>query len=696
MSAAFSSETQTVCFEGWTDEIYYPGKSTKPEDFFVKFETGASKDDMTFETTDVTYENGKWTAQVKFSDPEINNYIKVNLYDEAGNVWSMTELFPGRTKLYSGTNKTSADDSYLFSCNSYSSKFNVYWLEKTDGADPDKDKYTRVKSYPQYFNVPEGKTYYVYYQAWFYLDSCVMYAPLSKRYELSNVINCQDTIEAVPPQIDWNYDPETCVLSIKTTDDPVNGYYDGFDVSVSGNGNRTYSMSKNDGGFVSKINMRVFRNNNASVRVSGTKNGYPYLDGNTCEFEFYVSEQKTLFEEPSPGRKFFILEDSRLYIKCETRDFTGCVKDTEDPELSYKMKVYYQLDNEISLEKLDEVPFVETSTYKGILLSYFDTGKYHFRYELFPVSETAEKRIVSEDFSIALNFDNGIKVKTDFNVPASFLEYFQPTPGDQNKTTTPLTYDEDSGLVRWTDNWLQSPFYDNYLFNKCSKTLFKPFEFIFELNEQKLESEYIAVAKVFDNENLKWSNQFGLTADRTAWKEDEAKFIVNTGRDTPSATMSGIFWGNEFVKIWVSKGAYATSTLYDFVDFTHLNNLDKTSTSASCTIFAPVYLYLDNLTGKPDYPDGGKIKNMIDSGYMLTLFCDAPVYVHTVYSDKNLGKCDNWETKGFSVNERVVKETGNLDLDLSKIPDGMYYTTIAWFIDGTYVMGGVHQKGVEE
>lgn len=50
----------------------------------------------------------------------------------------------------------------------------------------------------------------------------------------------------------------------------------------------------------------------------------------------------------------------------------------------------------------------------------------------------------------------------------------------------------------------------------------------------------------------------------------------------------------------------------------------------------------------------------------------------------------------FTVNERVVKETGNLDLDLSKIPDGMYYTTIAWFIDGTYVMGGVHQKGVEE
>lgn len=99
-------------------------------------------------------------------------------------------------------------------------------------------------------------------------------------------------------------------------------------------------------------------------------------------------------------------------------------------------------------------------------------------------------------------------------------------------------------------------------------------------------------------------------------------------------------------------------------------------------------------------PDYLKDKSLIKNKNVLTggfggyqIFCDAPCYIHTLYSAKNLqNDKDAWASFAFEVQSEYTEENMTYSEDTSKIPAGSYYTTVVHFADGTSIMTDVKQK----
>lgn len=687
-SSVENQEYQQVRFEGYIDGTFYRDMSIDVGRYEVKFETGTSLENMTYSTKDVTYTQDEktgyygWNANVRLSDLNCNNFVKVTVYEESGNQWSMNTVIPVRTELRSGTRITSASDSIPFSESFYYGEFDVYYLEKGDGVNPDKDLYTKVKSYPQYFSVPEGKTYYVYYQAYYTVGiiGSYIYAPLSKRYEISGDQYSDDFGEDFEiPDYEYEYNINSNnEIEITIKEDSKINYFDCFGVNLmtSSYSHERTAVKKGDS-FVFVESLSRFRaGTEVNVIIRGYRSGFAVY-GSEKNFTITIQDSEVESEYGS------IIEDDEIKISkgsfgVKVDSFPSkykdiAIKDPDSSEDSYKVRIYYQLDNTIKLEKLDKTDYFETTTKDGIPSYFLDEAYYHLRVELL---NTSEKRIVSEDLAMAIFYNADVVPKISTQMDIRYVDGAgYEKEGSLVKTRTAATdYKEDLGLCYYTGSnakeWWTLGKNSNY---------YRPFEVIFNNKSNndavvyhyknfvprtnrfyEAEKRWVGEQFIPAREGVSWNN---------VWQISVGHYVVNDGY---TSAMQDVFWDGEFVKL--------------YMDIVYGND------SKAITITAPRYYYLDGLAKAAEYPEGPKVKNLIDGGYMLTLLCDAPAYVHTVYADRDLGKLDYWEMRGISTGEQVVRESGNLEVDLSKIPDGMYYTTIVWFMDGTATMGSVHQK----
>ncbi len=92
-------------------------------------------------------------------------------------------------------------------------------------------------------------------------------------------------------------------------------------------------------------------------------------------------------------------------------------------------------------------------------------------------------------------------------------------------------------------------------------------------------------------------------------------------------------------------------------------------------------------------------KAIIETSSKTVILNDKPAFVHLVSACADYGSdVTKWERFGDFYDETVIKPdvTGQVlntyEPDLSKIPQGDYYTIIAWFADGTSDISSVHKK----
>ena len=125
------------------------------------------------------------------------------------------------------------------------------------------------------------------------------------------------------------------------------------------------------------------------------------------------------------------------------------------------------------------------------------------------------------------------------------------------------------------------------------------------------------------------------------------------------------------------------------------------STTNRCYYLKNLYVYPEYYQKKGTSQEikcNSKTWMKVQNGYHV--FCDAPCFVHTMYSQNLLSLTNTesdasmWETAGRETG--IIVSDGNqftyTDDNLASVPANYYYTTIIHFADGTMLMTDVKQK----
>ena len=121
--------------------------------------------------------------------------------------------------------------------------------------------------------------------------------------------------------------------------------------------------------------------------------------------------------------------------------------------------------------------------------------------------------------------------------------------------------------------------------------------------------------------------------------------------------------------------------------------------------YKPLYYYANYIYSPSSYPCNSATWMKVENGYQV--FCDAPVFVHTMYSKLKITETSSaedaleWEARAHETGLVVNMASSNTNFtyrhdtkaggNLAEIPDGNWYTTICHFADGTVLMSPVEQ-----
>ena len=212
-----------------------------------------------------------------------------------------------------------------------------------------------------------------------------------------------------------------------------------------------------------------------------------------------------------------------------------------------------------------------------------------------------------------------------------------------------------------------------------NKTLGKHLDWTFDSSDNTMTftddtyQHYTAMLYYYDTEHSRWVSFYGLL-DSTAPNLSYRYFCEYLGKITEAG-----FFKNRWARIIAKNG------------FTDLEEAG---------FFDVEYVYLDYHRYKgTSNAIVCKKKNCLEGLGGIQVFCDKPVFAHTMYCSKRLtqnnSKADAtvWENKGIETgllfeSSDFTYGTENYD----KIPSGYYYTTIVHFADGTVLMSDVKQK----
>lgn len=198
--------------------------------------------------------------------------------------------------------------------------------------------------------------------------------------------------------------------------------------------------------------------------------------------------------------------------------------------------------------------------------------------------------------------------------------------------------------------------------------------------------------------NAKMSSHINLQFFKDG-KWNECSAFINENKKFLNQDMTRVLKDNIYLYIYENEYTNLTDCQGTFVKV----NTCSSSTVKNNNYFCPIYIYPDyyRLKGTADEITCENTGWMtIDNGRQI--FCDSPVFVHTIYSQSMLTETNNvedahvWEARGYETG--IVTTDGKKQMftysndNLSQIPKGYWYTTIAHFVDGTILMSPVKQK----
>lgn len=221
--------------------------------------------------------------------------------------------------------------------------------------------------------------------------------------------------------------------------------------------------------------------------------------------------------------------------------------------------------------------------------------------------------------------------------------------------------------------------------------------------ECTLDGTTLNIKQTFGNqlkpsERNYWSSNRGTFVagvqyfDNTSgWKEINFNKYLTDGNYASGSLYVGAANG-KFIKCCV-QGYQAYYTAKDQEREGRNTRGDYASKSLSIDVFNgeinsyPVYKYVG--------ATASTFHNLLDANGGVTIFCDAPVFVHTLYSIKEDGygsDINEWERRAREVNPVQINSTSNY-YGYTDVPaDAKSYVVIAHFADGTSAISNVHKK----
>ena len=207
--------------------------------------------------------------------------------------------------------------------------------------------------------------------------------------------------------------------------------------------------------------------------------------------------------------------------------------------------------------------------------------------------------------------------------------------------------------------------------------------------------------QVYPSERTTWNNYrknfiAGIQYfDNTGWKDiDLNLYLSDNNYSSYTTTKTGVnvaAANGKFLKCGIQ--AYqGNAGCYDQEREGRNSRGDYSSKSYTIDIFNgdinsyPVYKYVGTSTGS--------FHNLLDANGGITVFCDGPAFVHTLYSIKEDGYGSNineWERRARELNPKQISASTNYTV--SGLPDdAKSYVVIAYFDDGTSAISNVHKK----
>jgi len=192
----------------------------------------------------------------------------------------------------------------------------------------------------------------------------------------------------------------------------------------------------------------------------------------------------------------------------------------------------------------------------------------------------------------------------------------------------------------------------------------------------------VAGIQYFDSEWKEVNNNFYLTPDNSMYPYSA------TGSISVEAA------SGHFIRCAI-QGYYCYSNYKDQELDGRLTNIGGfDSQKAAIDVFNgdinsyPVYKYIGESTGS--------YHNLLDANGGITVFCDAPAFVHTLYSIREEGygnDINEWERRARELNPKQISSSSNYNVPISSLPeDAKSYVVVAHFADGTSAISNVHKK----
>ncbi|MBR1537059.1 MAG: hypothetical protein IJ630_08985 [Treponema sp.] len=327
------------------------------------------------------------------------------------------------------------------------------------------------------------------------------------------------------------------------------------------------------------------------------------------------------------------------------------------------------------------------------------TGSYDFEYYWIPYDAT------SMQYELPT-----LKVDSDGNELFSYIrkasskfDWIYPLAEERNtgyKMWVPV-YDLEDGhyvlAIKLTDT------NGNYLLKAVT---YHDVETYKNLPEVTLSGTTLTIKQTFGNqltpsERNYWSSYRKTTIagiqyfdNSSGWQEINLNYYLTTGNyaNYKSDSINVAAAEGKFVKCGV-QSYQADYTATDQEREGRYSSGDYASKSLAIDIFNgdinsyPVYKYVGS--------DTGSYHNLLDANGGITVFCDAPAFVHTLYSIREEGygnDINEWERRAREVSPVQISVTSNYNGYQNVPEDAKSYVVIAYFADGTSAISNVHKK----
>lgn len=510
------------------------------------------------------------------------------------------------------------------------------------------------------------------------------YSPVSEKY-------ADISVGSYPPKADVKYSNGTTVTPTNSST------YINSSVNIKSEPDKTTGTCK--------LTLSGYEKNSSGVKYTfrcyyETQNErYKILYGDNIYDHFYISSTEPVLYIPSPARKCKIYVEAQTESTIYTPESPLSIGTVSGEGITKTDSTLFSLSTDLSPLNLSSLIYeTDSKNSCGVKIT-FCTARSN------PHDSTSKLISVIENSDIYLNSNGNVEINY----------YFIPNLSD--KLTSCDTYTVEQLINTY------SSYQKTLCFNKEATEIIIPYS--------DIDEGFYTLCILTRDQNENYSVWCTPALNRTLGKDIGSALINNWRwtsyyyyhlyiRDSDDYPVSGMKMRKFSDKTWTAEyspstrtdisyeyfdlGAKDSYTTPQWVKITKYNEGD-TKTSGAYNV---MYAYADYgfIADYETYRTKTcSSKNTIEGGVGMQIYCDASVFVHTVYSARKFTNTHRasdakiWETKGMEASAMVHTPSGSESFTYpydiyedNTIPDGVYYTTIVHFADGTVAMGEIKQK----